>query len=72
LPIGCVSYTLVSSREVLRRLRAAGWREARQRGSHLQLKHPDRPDLVTLPHPKKDIPAGTLRRIERQAGVRLR
>lgn len=28
--------------------------------------------IVTVPHPKKDIPVGTLASIERQAGVRLR
>jgi len=27
---------------------------------------------VTVPHPKKDIPTGTLRSIERQAGFKLR
>jgi predicted RNA binding protein YcfA (HicA-like mRNA interferase family) len=27
---------------------------------------------VTVPHPKKDLPAGTLRSIERQAGISLR
>ena len=28
--------------------------------------------IVTVPHPKKDLPAGTLRSIEKQAGIRLR
>jgi predicted RNA binding protein YcfA (HicA-like mRNA interferase family) len=27
---------------------------------------------VTVPHPKKDIPLGTLRSIENQAGITLR
>jgi predicted RNA binding protein YcfA (HicA-like mRNA interferase family) len=61
----------VNSRDVLRRLREAGWGEVRQKGSHVQLKHPDRPGLVTVPHPKRDLPKGTLRSIERQAGIRL-
>jgi predicted RNA binding protein YcfA (HicA-like mRNA interferase family) len=55
----------VSSREVIRRLRAAGWVRVAQRGSHVQFKHPDRPGRVTVPHPDKDIPIGTLRSIEK-------
>jgi predicted RNA binding protein YcfA (HicA-like mRNA interferase family) len=43
-----------------------------QRGAHVQFKHPAKPGRVTVPHPEKDIPAKTLKSIERQAGVRLR
>ncbi|MGP9818390.1 type II toxin-antitoxin system HicA family toxin [Salinarimonas sp. NSM] len=60
------------SGEVLDALRAAGWREVEQKGSHVQLKHPDRPGRVTVPHPKRDIPIGTLKSIERQSGLQLR
>ncbi len=38
------------------------------KGSHYQFKHPSLPGKVTVPHPRKDIPAGTLRSIYRQAG----
>jgi predicted RNA binding protein YcfA (HicA-like mRNA interferase family) len=62
----------VDSREVLRRLERDGWREVARRGSHVQLRHPTKPGRVTLPHPKHDLPKGTLRSIERQAGIRLR
>jgi predicted RNA binding protein YcfA (HicA-like mRNA interferase family) len=61
----------VDSREVVRRLEADGWIRVGQRGSHLQLKHPSKPGRVTVPHPKKDLPKGTLRSIERQSGVSL-
>ena len=40
-------------------------------GSHVQLKHATKPGLVTLPHPKRDLPAGTVRSVEKQAGVTL-
>ncbi|MDW8213738.1 MAG: type II toxin-antitoxin system HicA family toxin [Roseiflexaceae bacterium] len=30
--------------------------------------HPNKPGRVTVPHPKKDLPVGTLRSIYRQAG----
>jgi predicted RNA binding protein YcfA (HicA-like mRNA interferase family) len=61
----------MNSREVLRLLEAAGWRVVAVRGSHHQLKHPDRPGRVTVPHPKRDLPIATLRSIERQSGVTL-
>ena len=61
----------MTSAEVLRALLAAGWREVARKGSHVQLKHPDRPGRVTVPHPTKDLPTGTLKSIERQAGLRL-
>ena len=61
----------MDSREVLRRLEADGWRRVGQKGSHMQLKHPTRAGRVTLPHPKRDLPKGTLKSIERQSGIRL-
>jgi predicted RNA binding protein YcfA (HicA-like mRNA interferase family) len=61
----------MSSREVLSILKANGWKEARQKGSHIQMKHPNKRGRVTVAHPKKDIPIGTLRSIEKQAGLKL-
>ena len=61
----------VSSQEVIRALKAAGWTLARARGSHHHYRHRTRPGLVTVPHPRKDIPKGTLRSIARQSGIRL-
>ena len=60
------------SREVLKRLKRAGWKEVRQSGSHKHLRHPDRPGTVKVPHPKADLPIGTLKSIERQSGIELR
>ncbi|GAB7079125.1 type II toxin-antitoxin system HicA family toxin [Megalodesulfovibrio paquesii] len=60
------------SREIIRRLEADGWQVIQTSGSHWQFKHPEKPGRVTVPHPKRDVPAGTLRSIERQAGLRLR
>lgn len=62
----------MDSREIIRRLEADGWYRVAQRGSHVQFKHPAKPGRVTVPYPEKDIPAKTLRSIERQAGVRFR
>jgi predicted RNA binding protein YcfA (HicA-like mRNA interferase family) len=62
----------VHSREVIAELERAGWYEVARRGSHVQFKHRERPGRVTVPHPERDIPMGTLRSIEKQAGLKLR
>jgi predicted RNA binding protein YcfA (HicA-like mRNA interferase family) len=60
-----------SSREVIRALRDDGWFIVGQTGSHLHLKHPTKKGKVTVPHPTKALPLGTLKSIERQSGVKL-
>jgi len=62
----------VRSRDVIKALEADGWRQIAQRGSHVQFKHPTKPGRVTVPHPERDIPKGTLRSIEKQAGIALK
>jgi predicted RNA binding protein YcfA (HicA-like mRNA interferase family) len=56
----------------MQRLKQDGWYEAAHVGSHKQFKHTVKPGRVTVPHPVRDIPIGTLRSIEKQAGIRLR
>ena len=63
---------MINSKEVLRRLKADGWEVVRVKGSHHQLSHPTKPGIVTVKHPAKDYPIGTLKSIERQSGVSLR
>ena len=58
----------MDSREIIRRLRDDGWSLARTKGSHHQFKHPQKPGLVTVPHPKRDLPKGTVNSIFPQAG----
>lgn len=62
----------MDSRDIIRLLEAAGWSRVATKGSHSQFKHPTRPGRVTVPHPKRDIPIGTLRSIEKQAGLSFR
>ena len=62
----------MDSREVIKELEKGGWYEVNQVGSHKQFKHPVKSGRVTVPHPVRDIPIGTLRSIEKQAGIRLR
>ncbi|MBP8937329.1 MAG: type II toxin-antitoxin system HicA family toxin [Agrobacterium sp.] len=53
-------------------LKADGWYEVSTIGSHVQFKHPTKPGRVTVPHPKRDLPIGTLKSIEKQSGLKLR
>lgn len=53
-------------------LQAHGWFEVGHEGSHKQFRHPDLKGRVTVPHPKRDVPLGTVVSIERQSGVKLR
>ncbi|MGD0988046.1 MAG: type II toxin-antitoxin system HicA family toxin [Candidatus Sulfotelmatobacter sp.] len=62
----------MNSRDVLKALLEDGWYEVAQAGSHKQFKHLVKKGRVTLPHPKRDIPIGTLKSIEKQAGIKLR
>lgn len=50
-------------------IEADGWYEVRVRGSHHHFKHPTKIGLVTIPHPKKDLPSGTVKNILKQAGL---
>jgi len=61
----------VDSRAVIAKLKAAGWFEAAHEGSHKQFKHSVLPGRVTVPYPRRDIPLGTLKSIEKQSGVKL-
>ncbi len=62
----------MKSGEIIAALQKDGWYEVATKGSHVQFKHPDKPGRVTVPHPKRDIPIGTLKSIEKQAGLKLR
>lgn len=61
----------ISSKEIIKKLKADGWEQVAQRGSHVQFKHPTKKGRVTVPHPKRDIPIGTARNIGKQAGIKL-
>ncbi|MFS8117346.1 MAG: type II toxin-antitoxin system HicA family toxin [Microcoleus sp.] len=55
-------------REVLKRLEADGWYEARMRGSHRVMKHPEKSGIVVVPGSFSDeVAIGTLKSIWKQA-----
>ncbi|MAB13280.1 MULTISPECIES: type II toxin-antitoxin system HicA family toxin [Parvibaculum] len=59
----------MNSRDVIRKIEADGWQHVRTTVSHHHFKHPTKPGIVTVPHPKRDIPKGTVKSIEKQAGL---
>jgi predicted RNA binding protein YcfA (HicA-like mRNA interferase family) len=61
----------MDSRAVIKALKQDGWYEVKQVGSHKQFKHPEKKGRVTVPHPKREIPKGTLKSIEKQSGFKL-
>lgn len=62
----------MNSKDIIAALGADGWIQVAQKGSHVQFKHPTKLGRVTVPHPKRDIPMGTFRSIEKQAGLKLK
>lgn len=54
------------AKEILRKLKSAGFEERRQSGSHLVLRHADGRQTY-LPMHTGDVPTGTFRSILKQA-----
>jgi predicted RNA binding protein YcfA (HicA-like mRNA interferase family) len=59
------------SREIVSVLQRDGWVPVAQKGSHIQFKDPIKKGL-TVPHPERDLPIGTLKSIEKPSGLKLR
>ncbi|RUM32671.1 MAG: hypothetical protein DSY42_00495 [Aquifex sp.] len=60
----------LTAKEVLEILKNDGWYVVKQKGSHVQLKHPEKKGKVTVPvHSGKTLPIGTIKSILKQAGI---
>lgn len=59
----------MNSAAIIKQLKADGWVLVHTVGSHHQFKHPTKPGKVTVPHPKKDLPIGTVKSIMKVAGL---
>lgn len=60
----------MSSSDVIRLLIDDGWLLDSTKGSHHHFKHLEKKGKVTVPHPKKDLPQGTVNAILKQAGLK--
>jgi len=60
----------LTASQVIKQLKAAGFLEVSQNGSHLKLFNPETRRTVIVPvHSSKMIPIGTLKAIEKQANI---
>lgn len=61
----------MNSRALIRRLQDDGWIHTDTTGSHHHFKHPTKPGKVTVPHPKRDLPIGTVKSVLHQAKLKI-
>jgi predicted RNA binding protein YcfA (HicA-like mRNA interferase family) len=59
---------LRDSRDIIARLLREGFEQKSVRGSHYKFVHRQTRQQVIVPHPKRDLPRGTVGSIYRQAG----
>lgn len=60
---------MMTSAALIHEMTKAGWLLDRVRGSHHVFKHPERPGIVVVPHPKKELGKGLVAAIRKQAGL---
>lgn len=60
-----------SSKQLIKILLNDGWQLVRTVGSHQHFTHKVKAGIVTVPHPRKDLPIGTVKSIAKQAGIKL-
>ena len=60
----------MSSKEIIKMLEKDGLILRKIVGSHHHFKHPTKKGKVTIPHPRKDLPIGTVNAILKQAGLK--
>jgi predicted RNA binding protein YcfA (HicA-like mRNA interferase family) len=59
----------MTSNDLIRGMRQAGWKLDRVNGSHHIFKHPSRTGIEVVPHPKNDLGQELVKAIRRQAGI---
>jgi predicted RNA binding protein YcfA (HicA-like mRNA interferase family) len=63
----------VKYRDLIKLLESDGWYLERTTGSHMQFRHPTKPNTLTVSAGGKtgrDVPTGTLNSVLRQAGLK--
>ena len=60
----------MNSATLIRELEAQGWTLDRVRGSHHVYKHPGNPNIITVPHPRKDLGKGLVANLRKLAGLK--
>ncbi len=60
----------MKSKDVMKIIEKDGWYLVNIKGSHHQFKHATKKGRVTIPHPKTNLPKGTVKSILKQAGIK--
>jgi predicted RNA binding protein YcfA (HicA-like mRNA interferase family) len=60
----------MTSSEVIRRLKDDGWVLNRIKGSHHIYVHVSKAGHITVPHPKKDLGLGLIKKLMKQANIK--
>lgn len=60
----------MDSKTIIKMLEKDGWYLKRVKGDHHHFRHHSKLGLVTVPHPRKEIPKGTFNSILKQAGLK--
>ena len=61
----------MTSAQLIKRMLRAGWVLRGVKGSHPVYVHPQRPGHVTVPHPRKDLGTGLLKKLLKQTDLSL-
>lgn len=60
----------MDSKTLIKKLEADGWKLMRVVGSHHHFRKPGNPKLISVQHPEKDLPTGTLNKLLKIAGFK--
>ena len=61
---------IMNSKEIIKQLEQAGWKLRGVNGSHHIYTHPERGGHISVPHPKKDLGIGLVKKLLKQAGLK--
>ncbi|GGK07725.1 type II toxin-antitoxin system HicA family toxin [Luteimonas terricola] len=60
----------MKSAELIKELEANGWTQDRVRGSHHVYVHPKNPNIISVPHPRKDLGKRLVSNLRKLAGLK--
>ena len=64
----CIIFCM-KSKDIISRLKKAGWVLRGVKGSHHVFVHPHKPGHLSVPHPQKDMGVGLVQKLLKQAGL---
>ena len=59
----------MTSKQLVKIITEHGWIATTIKGSHHTFKHPDSAQIITIPHPKKDLSIGLVKSIFKVANL---